>query len=422
MELFSPEFFSALLAIVIIDLVLAGDNAIVIALAARGLPAHLRNKAIVWGTLGAIVVRTAMTVVVVWLLKIPGLLLLGGAALLWIAYKLLINPDNHGSGHVASATGFWSAMRTIVIADAVMGLDNVLAVAGAAHGNFLLVVAGLLISIPIVVWGSKMILNVVQRYPFIIYIGAAVLALTAVKMMANEPLLKEYATGAGPFIYLFDALVVIAVLVAGFRANHHKVRQRVAAKVVDLADVAVPSPSATPPQTEGEKTVQKILIPVDGSANSQLAVRHVANRFISAAGVEVHLLYVSVPFSRHVSSFISRRNREDYYRDKGLQALQPARDLLKQHGIPHAVHIELGAKAQTINQVVQRLHIDEIVIGTARKNTLTRILEDSVTSKILEIAEVPVEVIVGSEASRWERYGLPAGLGMVIAAILIAAD
>jgi YjbE family integral membrane protein len=422
MELFSPGFFSALLAIVVIDLVLAGDNAIVIALAARGLPAHLRNKAIVWGTVGAIVVRTAMTMIVVWLLKIPGLLLVGGAALLWIAYKLLINPDNHGEGHVSQAASFWDAMKTIVIADAVMGLDNVLAVAGAAHGNFLLVVLGLLISIPIVIGGSKLILSFVQRYPMIIYIGAAVLAWTGVKMMANEPLIKDYAVAAGAYIYLLEAVVIVTVLLAGFRANHVKVRQRVAAKVVDLAAIPVAPPSAAPIETKGGNMMQKVLIPVDGSANSQLAVKHVVNRFISGHGVEVHLLYVSVPFSRHVSSFVSRRNREDYYRDVGLQALQPARDLLNQHNIPHAVHIELGSKAQTINKMAERLHIDEIVIGTARKNTLTRVLEDSVTSKVLETAQVPVEIIVGAEASRWERYGLPAGIGALIAAMLIAAD
>src|SRR5690606_30167266 len=117
MELFSPEFFSALVAIIIIDLVLAGDNAIVIALAARNLPPSLRTKAVIWGTAGAIAVRTATTLIVVWLLKIPGLLLIGGALLVWIAYKLLAQGD--GGGHsVESATTFWGAMKTIVIADA----------------------------------------------------------------------------------------------------------------------------------------------------------------------------------------------------------------------------------------------------------------------------------------------------------------
>ena len=128
MDLFSAQFFSALLAIVIIDLVLAGDNAIVIALAARKLPAHLRSKAIMWGTVGAIVVRSSLTVVVVWLLKIPGLLLVGGALLVWIAYKLLLPEQLDETANHSPADSFWGAMKTIVIADAVMGLDNVLPV------------------------------------------------------------------------------------------------------------------------------------------------------------------------------------------------------------------------------------------------------------------------------------------------------
>ena len=114
MELFSPEFFTALAAIVVIDLVLAGDNAIVIALAARNLPPHLQRKAVLWGTAGAIAVRSAMTLVVVWLLKIPGLLLVGGILLLWIAYRLL-KPAEKEAGHGAAATtSFWGAMKTIV--------------------------------------------------------------------------------------------------------------------------------------------------------------------------------------------------------------------------------------------------------------------------------------------------------------------
>ena len=225
MELFSSEFFSALLAIVVIDLVLAGDNAIVIALAARSLPPHLRNKAVAWGTVGAIVVRTAMTVVVVWLLKIPGLMLAGGAMLLWIAYKLLIHPDNSEGHNINSAASFWGAMRTIVVADAVMGLDNVLAVAGAAHGSFLLVVLGLLISIPIVIWGSQLILKYVQKYPAIVYIGAGVLVWTGVKMMTGEPLVKGFVEPVGNWISILYVAVMGAVLFAGFRVNRGLSRQ-----------------------------------------------------------------------------------------------------------------------------------------------------------------------------------------------------
>jgi YjbE family integral membrane protein len=165
-DLFSVQFLSALMAIVIIDLVLAGDNAIVIALAARNVPVRLRTKAIVWGTVGAIVVRSLLTMVVVWLLAVPGLLFAGGALLVWIAYKLLLpEPEDENGVRLNQVNSFWAAIRTIVVADIVMGLDNVLAVAGAAHGSFLLVALGLLISIPIVVWGSTVILRFIDRYP-----------------------------------------------------------------------------------------------------------------------------------------------------------------------------------------------------------------------------------------------------------------
>ena len=194
MELFSSPWWSALLAIVVIDLVLAGDNAIVIALAARNLPDHLQKKAILWGTVGAIIVRTGMTVGVVWLLQIPGLMLVGGLGLLWIAYKLIADSgENEHSG--TGATTFFGAMKTIVVADALMGVDNVLGVAGAAHGNFDLVVIGLLISVPIMVFGSQLVLRLVQRWPLIIHAGAAVLAFTAASMVVNESLLDHLFDG-----------------------------------------------------------------------------------------------------------------------------------------------------------------------------------------------------------------------------------
>ncbi len=188
MEFLSAPWWSALLAIILIDLVLAGDNAIVIALAARNLPPALQKKAIVWGTAGAIGVRSVMTLGVVWLLQIPGLMLVGGLGLLWIAYKLIAD-TGEDEAHGPAATTFWGAMKTIIVADALMGVDNVLGVAGAAHGSWDLVVLGLLISVPIVVFGSSVVLKLVQRFPIIIQAGAAVLAFTAAKMVVGEPLL-----------------------------------------------------------------------------------------------------------------------------------------------------------------------------------------------------------------------------------------
>jgi len=232
MELFSSPWWSALLAIVLIDLVLAGDNAIVIALAARNLPPHLQKKAIAWGTVGAIVVRSTMTVGVVWLLKIPGLMLVGGLGLLWIAYKLLA--DQGGTEHSGPvATTFMGAMKTIVAADALMGIDNVLGVAGAAQGAFDLVVIGLLISVPIVVFGSTLVLKLVERFPVIIKIGSAVLAFTAAKMIVSEPLLDPVYGGPGslPSVqtlqtiaeYSTYALAIAGVLGAGlWAARRHK--------------------------------------------------------------------------------------------------------------------------------------------------------------------------------------------------------
>lgn len=194
MELFTLPWWSALLAIILIDLVLAGDNAIVIALAARKLPPDLQKKAIVWGTVGAIAVRSLMTLAVVWLLQIPGLMLIGGLGLMWVAYKLVINDEQEEHSDVAAMT-FWGAMKTIVVADALMGIDNVLGVAGASKGSFELVALGLMISIPIVVFGSQVVLKLVTQWPIIIPIGGAVLAFTAAQMVVNEPWLNAYLDG-----------------------------------------------------------------------------------------------------------------------------------------------------------------------------------------------------------------------------------
>ena len=228
MELFSTPWWSALLAIILIDLVLAGDNAIVIALAARNLPPHLQKKAIFWGAAGAIAVRSVMTIGVVWLLKIPGLMLVGGLGLLWVAYQLLAsNDDKEHDGPVAST--FWGAMKTIVIADALMGIDNVLGVAGAAHGAFDLVIIGLLVSVPIVVFGSTMVLKLVERFPVIIKLGAAVLAFTAAKMIVGERLLAPIYGGPDSLpdaqtlhtaaAWATYALAVAGVLAAGWWAT-----------------------------------------------------------------------------------------------------------------------------------------------------------------------------------------------------------
>ena len=218
MEFLSAAWWSALLAIILIDLVLAGDNAIVIALAARNLPAHLKKKAIIWGTVGAIIVRSVMTLGVVWLLQIPSLMLFGGLGLLWIAYRLIAE-DGGNDEHGPMATTFWGAMKTIVIADALMGVDNVLGVAGAAHGSMDLVVIGLLVSVPIVVFGSTLVLRLVERFPIIIQLGSAVLAFTAAKMIISEPLLDDVFDPNAVARWSTYAVCIVGVLAAGWWAS-----------------------------------------------------------------------------------------------------------------------------------------------------------------------------------------------------------
>ncbi|MUG44838.1 TerC family protein [Paenibacillus woosongensis] len=223
MDFTSLDFWTALMSIVLIDLVLAGDNAIVIGLAARNVQKEDQKKVILWGTVGAILVRVIMTLLVLQLLTIPGLRLAGGLMLLYIAYKLLVDEKDH---EIDAGSQMWAAIRTIIIADTMMGLDNVLAVAGAAHGDFVLVVIGLAISIPIMVWGSTLILKLTDRFPFVITIGAAVLAWTAAKMLVQEPLIEGWFA-AGWVKYGFEIICIIIIVALGsyVKKNQEKKRQ-----------------------------------------------------------------------------------------------------------------------------------------------------------------------------------------------------
>jgi YjbE family integral membrane protein len=424
----NTEFLSALLAIIVIDIVLAGDNAIVIALAARALPEHLQRRAIVWGAVGAIGVRSLMTVIVVWLLKIPGLLLVGGALLVWIAYRLLVPEEGQDGAHGAPAATFWSAMRTIVIADAVMGLDNVLAVAGAAHGSYALVLTGLAISVPIVVWGSTVVLKVVERWPGVVYLGAGVLVWTAAKMIVAEPLLKP-SLDKLPALAWLPLLAIPAVLWAGFVKNHRHLESRIHARLAEFSlqrPLGASTSTATeppPPDTpEGDLATLKVLIPVDDSPNALRAVRHAIAEYQRHHDMEVHLLNVQPRLSRDIGRFVSRDDREGWQHDRADAASASARALLAQAGLPHQVHWATGERAAEICRAAERLAVHHIVMGTARKRSITRMLEDSVTHRVLEVTAVPVEVIAGDAVSKWERWVLPAGALALCGLLALAVD
>lgn len=216
-------FLAALLNIVFLDLILAGDNAIVIGLAARNLQPATQKKAIIYGTAGAVILRIVATIVVVWLLNIPWLLIVGGILLVWIAYKLMTDDDDHTD--VKASQTLWSAVRTIIIADAAMGLDNVIAVAGAANQNIILVIIGLFISVPIVVWGSTLFIKLINRFPWIIYLGSLVLGYTASNMMTEEKKLQPFFEEHPALRIVFIILVTVGILVAGFLKIKSKKRK-----------------------------------------------------------------------------------------------------------------------------------------------------------------------------------------------------
>jgi YjbE family integral membrane protein len=414
MDFFSAQFFASLAAIVVIDLVLAGDNAIVIALAARNLPDRLRKRAILWGTAGAIGVRAAMTVVVVWLLTIPGLMFAGGFMLLVIAYRLLVPGESSPEGdHGARAAGsFWSAMGTIVIADAMMGLDNVLAVAGAAHGSYLLVVLGLLISIPIVVWGSQLVLKLIDRLPAIVYLGAAVLALTAAKMITDEPTVKLALSGQAELVYAVYAVLVAGVLALALLRNRFRRQDWLQAHLLD---------SALQAGEAGAVSAGRVLVPIDGSRRSLEALHALAQRCTRGSSPEVHLINVQHPVSRHIAAFLGRDDVATWQQEQGEKALGTAAGILTSLDIAHARHVRVGSRAAAIAAAAADLGCDRIVMATARRNSLTRLLDDSVTEQVLEHAEVPIEVIATPHRSRLESFGYAASLAAAIgfAAVLL---
>jgi YjbE family integral membrane protein len=210
----SLAFWIAVLQIIAIDILLGGDNAVVIALACRKLPEAQRKQGIFWGVAGAIGLRVVLIFFALQLLEVPWLKIVGALLLVWIGIKLL-QPEEEGHGDVAAATSLAGAIKTIIVADAVMSLDNVIAVAAAAHGSMLLVVFGILVSIPIVVWGSQLVLKLMDRYPIVITAGAALLGWIGGGMILGDPALPKDALAAIPYakqvMALCGALLVIGV-------------------------------------------------------------------------------------------------------------------------------------------------------------------------------------------------------------------
>jgi len=221
MELALFQAAWAVLAIILIDIVLAGDNALVIGMAANRLPESQRKKVILWGTIGAVAIRFVSVAVLTSLLLIPGLRLIGGLALIYIGWKLTLQNDDH---KITAKDTFWSAVGTILVADAVMGIDNALGIAAAANGDFGLVIFGLLISVPIILFGSTIIANLLAKWPNLIYLGSFVLFLVAMQMILKEPFVDTYVDPLQDWIEFQLPWLVAIILTAKqyYRANIKK--------------------------------------------------------------------------------------------------------------------------------------------------------------------------------------------------------
>ena len=245
----ASTFLIAVAQIIMIDILLGGDNAVVIALACRRLPEAQRAKGIFWGVVGAIAVRIVLIFFALQLLALPYLKLVGAALLLWIGVKLLLPEEDDAHEGMAASESLWGAVRTVIVADVVMSLDNVIAVAGAAHGDITLVVFGILVSVPIIVWGSRFVLKLMDRFPAVITLGGALLGWIAGGMAVSDsavagyfgelPGWLKYACGA--------AGAVLVVAVGKWLAHRH-------ARKAEVIEISLDAPSGAPRGKQGEQT------------------------------------------------------------------------------------------------------------------------------------------------------------------------
>jgi YjbE family integral membrane protein len=235
MEFGSPQFWIAVVQIILIDLVLSGDNAVVIALACRNLPPRQRRLGIFWGVFGAIALRIALTFFAVSLLTVPYLKIVGAVLLVWIGVKL-IQPEHDGGGHQIQASGnLLGAIRTIIVADVVMSLDNVIAVAAAARDSLFLLIFGLALSIPLMVWASQLILRLMDRFPLIILIGGGLLGWVGLSMAVHDPVVKDWVAAEAAWLnWLAPALGALLVVGTGKLLASKRVPAE--KKIIDLAE------------------------------------------------------------------------------------------------------------------------------------------------------------------------------------------
>jgi len=387
MDFGNQVFWIALAQIIGINIVLSGDNAVVIALAARGLPPLQQKRAVAWGGGAAVVMRIVLTIVAVELLRLPFLKLVGAVLLLWIAVQLL-QPEEEGEGHGAAITGMGAAIRTILLADLVMSLDNVIAVAAAAKGSTLLLVVGLAISIPLVVFASRLLLTLMEGFPVIITIGAALLGWVAGEMAIGDPLVKAWIDAQAGWLHYAAPLAGAAGVVL---AGKSMAARTVAARAPVAAAVArVAGP------------LRRLLLATDGSTGAGRALEEMLSlrqNLRDPQQVELHVVNVQRPLSGDVASFVPVQSIEDYHRERAGQALQPARERLRAEGLAFQEHQRTGDPGAIIAEVAATVGCDLIVMGSRGLGSHTGALLGSVAAGTLERASVPVLVVRSSGAA-----------------------
>ena len=387
MDFTSPDFWISVGQIILIDILLGGDNAVVIALACRKLPPEQRKLGILWGVVGAVAARIVLIFFAVKLLELPYLKIVGGLLLLWIGVKLMLPEDEDAHGNVEGGTTVWSAVRTVIIADVVMSLDNVIAVAAAADGHIGLVVFGILVSVPIIVWGSKFVLMLIDRFPLVITFGAALLGWIAGDMIVGDVALKSWAATMPSWLPK-AAAVAGAVFVVGLGLLLTRMRRK----------APLPAPAAAAVAGAAEGKVRRMLVATDGSPTAARALEQalkLRGQLREGEQCELQLVNVQRPVSGNVASFATASSIEDYHRERAETALAPARQRLAEAGIAVKEHRRVGDPGRTIAEVAASEACDLIVMGARGLGAHTAALLGSVASGTLENANVPVLVVRG---------------------------
>jgi YjbE family integral membrane protein len=388
----TPEFWIAVGQIIMIDILLGGDNAVVIALACRKLPPKQRTQGILWGTAGAIVLRIVLIFFALQLLAIPFLKIVGALLLIWIGVKLLLPEHEEGHANIEGSDRLWGAVKTVIVADFVMSVDNVIAIAGAAESSgtghgMALVIFGVLVSIPIIVWGSQMVIKLMDRFPMIITLGGMLLGWIAGTMIVTDPVL------ANPQVMPdFPKLVADATWRYGAGIAGALLVLALGKWIASRRPVAAPTPAAA---AAPMGTLRSLLVPVDGSDAAARALQYALalRRSLADPAVQLHVLNVQRPVSGDVSSFVSGQSLAEYYYERSTEALAPARRIAGDAGAQVQEHRQVGVPGEVIAEVARQQGCDLIVMGSRGQGGAAAALLGSVAQATIEHAGVPVLIV-----------------------------